>query len=135
MADVARGINDKLVRRHPHVFESSGASEDAESLTASWEAIKKAEKESRGLPSGPFDGLPRSSGSLSYAEALVKRAGRAGIDLEVDPSGCDLTTVADLGALLFEIVVECRHRGIDPEEALRNVTNDHRRSAQSNDAP
>lgn len=135
MADVARGINDKLVRRHPHVFGTSGVTDDMASLTESWDAIKKAEKESRGIPSGPFDGLPRSSGSLSYAEALVKRAGRAGIEVEPDPSGCDLAAIADLGALLFEIVVECRHRGIDPEEALRTTTNTHRRAAESHDAP
>lgn len=135
MADVARGINDKLVRRHPHVFGSDDAAEDAASLAASWDAIKKAEKESRGIPSGPFDGLPRSSGALSYAEALVKRAGRAGIELDGEPSGWDLATVADFGALLFEIVVECRHRGIDPEEALRTTTNAHRRTAESHDTP
>ncbi|MFM8382290.1 MAG: hypothetical protein ACKOA6_09905, partial [Actinomycetota bacterium] len=84
---------------------------------------------------GPFDGLPRSSGALSYAEALVKRAGRADIELDVQPSGCDLATVADFGALLFEIVVECRRRGIDPEEALRTTTNAHRRTAESHIAP
>ena len=98
-------------------------------------AAQKAEKDSRGIPSGPFDGLPRSSGSLSYAEALVKRAGRADIELDVQSSGCDLATVADLGALLFEIVVECRHRGIDPEETLRTTTNAHRRAAEAHIAP
>lgn len=135
MADVARGINDKLVRRHPHVFGSaSTATTDTESLTASWEAIKKAEKEAKGVLPGPFDGVPRAAGALSYAASIQKRADRAGIDLRISPSGLDLDSITDLGEVLFSIVADCRRRGIDPEVALRSVTT-ARRSAAENREP
>lgn len=135
MADVARGINDKLVRRHPHVFGSeSPSATDSESLTASWEAIKKAEKKAKGVRSGPFDGVPRAAGALSYAAAIQKRADRAGIDLRISPSGLDLDSVTDLGEVLFSIVADCRRRGIDPEVALRSVTS-ARRAVAEGEAP
>ncbi|WP_319950181.1 MazG nucleotide pyrophosphohydrolase domain-containing protein, partial [Klebsiella pneumoniae] len=57
MGDVARGINDKLVRRHPHVF----GGETSDALVASWDAIKSAEKRAKGLDDGPFAGVPVSS--------------------------------------------------------------------------
>ncbi len=130
MADVARGIHDKLVRRHPHIFgESSSSTADesgTETLSQTWEAIKRAEKTAKGLVPGPFDGVPRSSGSLSYATAVQKRAAREQISIDVPRSGLALEGVADLGQLLFEIVAECRQRAIDPEVMLRIVTNAHR---------
>jgi len=125
MADVARGIHDKLVRRHPHVFSQSSAT-DSESLTQSWEAIKRAEKEAQGLTPGPFDGVPQSSGSLSYASAIQKRAARADLAIEFPPSGLALDSINNLGELLFEVVAECRRRDIDAEVTLREVTNAHR---------
>ncbi|MGA0878481.1 MAG: MazG family protein [Ilumatobacteraceae bacterium] len=131
MADVARSINDKLVRRHPHVFGAvSTAATDAESLATSWEAIKMAEKEAKGVRPGPFDGVPRSTGALSYAASIQKRADRAGIDLGIAPSGLDLDAVTDLGDVLFSIVADCRRRGIDPEVALRSVTSARRAAAE-----
>jgi tetrapyrrole methylase family protein/MazG family protein len=125
MADVARGIHDKLVRRHPHVFGQSSAI-DSESLAQSWEAIKRAEKEAQGLTPGPFDGVPHSSGSLSYAAAIQKRATRADLAIEFPPSGMALDSINNLGELLFEVVAECRRRDIDAEVTLREVTNAHR---------
>lgn len=129
MADVARGIHNKLVRRHPHVFGQSSAT-DAESLTQSWEAIKRAEKEAQGLNPGPFDGVPRSSGSLSYATAIQKRAARADLAIEFPSSDLALDKINNMGELLFEVVAECRRRDIDAEVALREVTNAHRSAAE-----
>ena len=129
MADVARGIHNKLVRRHPHVFGQSSAT-DTESLTQSWEAIKRAEKEAQGLTPGPFDGVPRSSGSLSYATAIQKRAARADLAIEFPSSDLALDKINNMGELLFEVVAECRRRDIDAEVALREVTNAHRSAAE-----
>lgn len=129
MADVARGIHDKLVRRHPHIFEpvsDESTAKDSASLAQSWDAIKRAEKQAQGLTPGPFDGVPSSSGSLSYATAIQKRAAKAGQPIQVLQSGLPLENVADLGELLFEIVGECRKRDIDPEVSLRQVTSAHR---------
>lgn len=130
MGDVARGINDKLVRRHPHVFASHGSDGGTnDDLVASWDAIKKAEKRAKGISDGPFDGIPSSSGSLAYAAAVLKKAAKAGIDIDVAPlpAGADL----DVGELLLAVVAECRRRGLDPEVALRDVTNVRRRDAES----
>lgn len=127
MGDVARGINDKLVRRHPHVF----GGETGDDLVASWDAIKKAEKREKGISDGPFDGIPSSSGSLAYAAAVMKKAAKAGLHIEVAPlpPGLDL----ELGELLLAVVAECRRRGLDPEVVLRDVTNVRRRNAETPD--
>ena len=126
MADVARGINDKLVRRHPHVFASRTSARDEKSideLVTDWDAIKRAEKAARGVTDGPFDGIPSSSGSLSYASAVLKKIDKLG--LTSDPRMLDTTTSdrPDMGRELLELVAECRRRGIDPEVALRETTN------------
>ena len=126
MADVASGIREKLIRRHPHVFGSSSGSEpSAEDLVASWEEIKKAERVDR----GPFDGVPSASGALSYASAILKRADRHGSPIPV--SDVDLTTVVDMGEHLLAVVAECRRRGIDPEMALREIAMSRRRRIES----
>jgi uncharacterized protein YabN with tetrapyrrole methylase and pyrophosphatase domain len=124
MGDVARGINDKLVRRHPHVF-AGGSVDD---LVASWDAIKRAEKEARGDHGGPFDGVASSAGSLSYASSVLKKAAKADLDMRVPEVSLDHVT--DLGEHLLAVVAECRRRGIDPEVALREVTNVRRTAAE-----
>lgn len=130
MGDVARGINDKLVRRHPHVFGpgATDAGSDAD-LVASWDEIKRAEKRAKGLDDGPFAGVPTSSGSLAYAAAVLKKAAKAGIDIDTVP--LPEAVGSDLGEVLLAVVAECRRRGLDPEMLLREVTNIRRRNAES----
>ena len=147
MADVASGIRDKLIRRHPHVFEQSNDGEangseprldeprldepSIDELTASWEAIKKAERAAKAQASGaranstPFTGIPSATGSLSYASAVLKKAERAGHPVTVD-SSIDLAGVVDVAEHLLAVVAECRRRDIDPEVALRSLVNDRR---------
>jgi len=120
MADVARGIHDKLVRRHPHVFETGSDEPGLDELIATWESIKRAERAERGdSTAGPFDGVPRSSGALSYAAAILSKAAKVGHDHV--PSGAD--DPDDLGAALLSLVAECRRSGVDPEVALRESVN------------
>ena len=142
MADVASGIRDKLIRRHPHVFDRShdgdaNSSEprpsepSVDELTTSWEAIKKAERAAKATTSGgqahrsPFIGIPSASGSLSYASAVLKKAERAGHPVAV-ASSIDLAGVVDVAEHLLAVVAECRRRDIDPEVALRSLVNDRR---------
>ena len=124
MADVARGIHDKLVRRHPHLFapsEDHDPAADAESVLASWEEIKAAERAARGDHSSQFDSVPRSSGSLSFAAGVLKKAEKNGLDVGPVPAvGVDFD---DPGSHLLAVVAECRRRGVDPEVALREVVN------------
>jgi len=145
MADVASGIRDKLIRRHPHVFEQSndgeanGSEPSIDELTASWEAIKKAERAAKAQASGaranstPFTGIPSATGSLSYASAVLKKAERAGHPVTVD-SSIDLAGVVDVAEHLLAVVAECRRRDIDPEVSLRALVND-RRLAVERDLP
>jgi len=127
MGDVARAINDKLVHRHPHVF----GGETSDDLVASWDAIKMAERQAKGLDDGPFAGVPVSSGSLGYADAVLKKAEKAGVPLSPDPTtAADLERLTDIGEHLLAVVAECRRRGVDPEMVLREVTNVHRANAE-----
>lgn len=131
--DVARGIVDKLVRRHPHVFGDTTVS-STEDVLRNWEAIKRTEgKES------VLKGVPRSMPALARALLVSKRAARAGFEWpsmegvlekldeeerevrEALASG-DLAHIeAEIGDLLFTVVNVARWAKVDPEEALRGM--------------
>jgi len=133
MADVARGIHDKLVRRHPHVFGDASAGSGAD-VVRNWEQIKKEEKGHDSLVAGLTPGLP----SLLYTHKLYRKAASAGLD----PGGLDASLArvraaagaladagadddstggfeAALGELLAAAVALSRTRGVDAESALR----------------
>ena len=127
MADVARGIHDKLVRRHPHVFGDVDAT-DTGSVMRNWEQIKREEKGTSSLVDGITPGLP----SLLYTNKLFRKA--ASIGLEPGPldealdrvddavarmRASDATLEADLAQLLAAAVVVARAGGVDAESALR----------------
>lgn len=136
MADVLAAINDKLVRRHPHVFgdtviASSGAQVE------NWEKIKKAEKGSE--RKSALSGVPPHLPALLRAQKLTEKAARVGFDWEhVDQvfakvleelhefeetmaEGNQERMEAELGDLLFAIVNLGRFLAITPEEALRKT--------------
>ncbi len=111
--DVASGIVEKLVRRHPHVFADSQAGTPAE-LAASWELLKAVEKPHRTLP---LDGIPEALPALARAAKAAGRLSTAGrLDLAEAAAARD-----DLGSRLFALVLEARENGQDPEAALRTV--------------
>lgn len=126
---VARGINDKLIRRHPHVFGDIEL-KDTEAVLGQWEVIKASERKngSQGDPESPFKHLPPQLPALLYARDVLKQIARKSL-----PAGALISSPADLesdGALteseagkkLFELVEACRLAGIDPESALRKHT-------------
>lgn len=134
LADVARGIHDKLVARHPHVFAASeGTAATARSVQHTWEQLKAAEKGRASL----MDGIPAALPSLAYAAKVQKKAASVGFDWD-DVAGAlpkvgeelaELTAVLgrpeareELGDLLFAVVNVARHLGIDAEGALRVAT-------------
>lgn len=124
MADVAAGIHDKLVRRHPHVF--AGASDELGDIADTWVRIKAEEKAAKGTPEpGPFEGVPVSLPALSYAAGMLKRAGRA--QLAAPPS--DGSAAGDLAAALIALVGDAAAAGIDAESALRAYLTSWRRTA------
>lgn len=122
---VAREINDKLIRRHPHVFGNATAG-NAEQVIDVWESVKAKEKAAAGKSESQlFKKLPPRLPALYLAEDVAKR-----IDKQKLPSDgiLDQAAVAaraeglDAGAAgraLFELAAACRARGIDPEMALR----------------
>jgi tetrapyrrole methylase family protein/MazG family protein len=127
MADVARGIHDKLVRRHPHVFGDVVASESAD-VIRNWEQIKLEEKGASSLVDGITPGLP----ALLYTNKLFRKAASVGLeagtrDEAVDRIDDALTRLrADdldlepaLAQILAAAVVLARAGGVDPESALR----------------
>ncbi|MFQ5556996.1 MAG: nucleoside triphosphate pyrophosphohydrolase [Acidimicrobiales bacterium] len=129
VADVARGVHDKLVARHPHVFGDVVA-EDARTVLRNWEAIKREEK-GRG---SAMDGLPAGLPALLLALKIQKRAAGAGLDREGGPEVAyadlseELTGVEadpsehEVGDLLFAAVQVARRLGHDPESALRTAS-------------
>ena len=133
IADVARGIHDKMVARHPHVF-GAGAGAGAEDAGAAaveltWEERKRQEKGREGATDGIPDGLP----ALLHAAKAGKRAAAVGFDwTDVEPVYAKVTEELDelradpsadeLGDLLFAVVNVARHLDLDPEGALRQAT-------------
>jgi MazG family protein len=111
LADVARGIHDKLVTRHPHVFADVQA-DDAGTVMRNWEQIKKKEKGRDSI----FDGIPVSLPSLLYAHKVVRKARTLGVDVAL-PS--PMPTADDIGAALLAVVAAARALDVDPEAALR----------------
>ena len=118
--DLAREINEKLIRRHPHVF--AGTSLDGTDLLVQWEQIKRQEKHEPAERSvSILDGVPRSLPALFAAERLQERAAR----VKLRPPRIELPLDVDdpefLGELLFDLVGEARERGFDAETALRGA--------------
>lgn len=116
---VARAANEKLVRRHPHVFAGQEVAGD---LLQQWERIKREERATAGTPEASIlDGLPKHLPSLYAAERALERAARVGIE----PTRVDLPLDVDdaeaLGELLFDLAALARERGLDAESALRGA--------------
>ncbi len=150
IADVATGIHDKLVRRHPHVFgDLAGEDLDTDEVLSNWDDIKRAEKSRTSV----FDGIPRSMPALAYAAKVGTKASRVGFDwpdvtgafpkiaeetaeladtvfdhagtVDIDDER-SARSAEELGDLLFAIVNVARHLDIDPELALRAATDKFR---------
>ncbi|MBL9188478.1 MAG: MazG family protein [Opitutaceae bacterium] len=124
--DVARDINDKLVRRHPHVFGTGKLETSAEVITE-WERIKATEKKHGPAPNAAalFKELPPRLPALMFAEAVWKQIEKKQLpaDEAVDVAqvralGAQLDE-ATLGRMLFELTAAARAKGLDPEGALR----------------
>ena len=105
--DVAGGIVDKLVHRHPHVFAGLDVT-DADEVNANWERLKAAEKGRASV----LDGIPAALPALALADKTVGRAARVGV-APAAPDG--------LGSRLLALVVDARAAGEDPEQALRDA--------------
>ncbi len=131
-ADVAHGIADKLVRRHPHVFAAERA-DDATDALARWEEIKSKEKAGRSV----IAGVPRELPALLRAQRVQEKAANVGFDwsdldgpiAKLDEELGELRAAIaekaragiehELGDLLFSLVNVARHLEVTAEDALR----------------
>ena len=147
IADVARSIHDKLVRRHPHIFESALA-ESAQDVLATWDSVKQKERSEKTGKTGKtgktektvFAGIAAAAPSLMYASKLQKRAAEHGFDWPNSDGAYDKIAEElaelreavhakhdpqrswmELGDVLFSVVNLSRHLGIDAEVALRTA--------------
>jgi tetrapyrrole methylase family protein/MazG family protein len=118
MSDVARRLGEKLVRRHPHVFQGTKIEGD---LLAQWERIKREEREGSGGEKSITSGLPKDLPALFAAERLQERAARVGLAPERIDLPLDVDDAAFLGELLFDLVAIAREKGFDAESALREA--------------
>ena len=103
LEDVARGINEKLIRRHPHVFgDEDDHMKTADEVLQRWERIKAEEKKARGIKineSEVFKNLPPQLPALMYALDIYKRASKAKL---ADHGEWDEVTVCDHAEQLSE---------------------------------
>ncbi len=134
---VARGICEKMIRRHPHVFGSDSRDKTAEQQTRDWETEKARERSRKGEVR-TLDGVALGLPALLRALKLQKRLSRVGFDWnsselvllkiveelreldEAQETSKDQVE-AEFGDLLFALVNLARHWGIDPESALRRT--------------
>ena len=138
--DVCRELNEKLVRRHPHVFGDAaamGAVDSAGQVLDIWDDVKKAEREAKGQGGdepGLLDSVPLALPALMQCQKISKRAAKAGFEwdtvadvwnqvaseraeFEAEERGSE-AAAEEFGDILFALVNVARHEGIDAEEAL-----------------
>jgi MazG family protein len=139
-AEVAEGINDKLIRRHPHIF-GDAAQRDARAQTAAWEAQKAEERAAKAKrsASSALDGIATTLPALTRAQKLSARAARVGFDwpklddlfnkldeevgeLKAEIATGDQARIADeMGDLMFVMANLCRKLHLDSETVLRSA--------------
>ena len=116
--DVAKGVADKLIRRHPHVFSDTVVNSSSEVLE-NWEAQKAVEK---GRTSA-IDGVPLAQPALTLVSKLLYRASKSNYKLPIAepvklPDGIEQD---QFGELLLGLISQAVEKGLDPEAALRGA--------------
>ncbi len=136
MVDVLQGIQDKLIRRHPHVFGDLDLA-DKEKVLANWEKLKSAEREEmEDERNGVLNGVSAALPALVQAETYQDRVNRVGFDWpnvkgvfekiaeevsEIQQAETAEEKEAEIGDLLFAVVNLSRWLNIDAESALRSA--------------
>ena len=125
---VAREINDKLIRRHPHVFGANKVETPAQVIEV-WEKVKAQEKAAAGkTPSKVFKELPPRLPALMFAEDVWKQIEKKQLPADTVVDVAQIQALGrhldepTLGRILFEITAAARAKGLDPEGALRKET-------------
>lgn len=138
LQNVIDNICDKMIRRHPHIFDDSGAFKNQkDAVRENWEHIKESERLDKDQWASALDGVALALPALKRAEKIQKRAARTGFDWpnssgaklkileelqEVENAKTAEETFDEIGDLLFSAVNYSRHLGVAPEEALKAAT-------------
>jgi len=132
LEDVLKNLNNKLVRRHPHVFGNIRVN-NAEEVSHNWESIKKEERHPE---ASILDSVPRQMPALAYSQNIQRRAAQVGFDWEnIDgvieklaeevkeykEATSQEEKADEFGDLFFTLVNIARRMGIDPESSLRKA--------------
>lgn len=124
---VAAEINEKLIRRHPHVFGDVSL-QSSEQVVAKWEEIKATEKANKPKSDSSFKDLPPALPALLFAHDVFKQIKKKAlpvgdsVDLEAIEAMAEELDEESAGHILFEIAAACRLKGIDPESAVRKFS-------------
>jgi MazG family protein len=142
LGEVARGVTDKLIRRHPHVFSEVEVRDSGEVLR-NWDAIKRGEEERE---PGVFGEVPENLPAPLYARKVQRRAASSGFDFsgpeaslqsvrdeleELSAADTPAERFHELGDLLFAAVNVSRKLQVDPELALRAAADRFRARVQA----
>jgi tetrapyrrole methylase family protein/MazG family protein len=132
LGDVVRGINTKLIHRHPHIFGAKKV-KDAEEVALNWEFLKQEEREA---DTSILESVPKKMPALGYADEIQSRVARVGFDWEniegvIDKlaeevreyqcASSEAERVQEFGDILFTLVNIARRQGVDSEAALREA--------------
>ena len=136
--DVAQGMCEKLIRRHPHVFTDKSGLTSAQ-VEAQWDAIKQAEKAGLPIPTSILANIPTGMTPLMQAHKIQKSCAKVGFDWSDIPpvvakvqeelaevqaaiaSGDQAHVQEEIGDLLFAVVNLARHAGVKSEVALQQA--------------
>ena len=132
--DVVRDLDEKLVRRHPHVFGSAEGARDADAVLDIWDEVKRAEREGRNAAedgAAPADGADAeraAKGGFEWdtVEDVWDQVASERAEFEAEEPGSDARSL-EFGDMLFALVNVARREGIDAEGALRASTAKFRR--------
>jgi len=125
---VCKVVDEKLIRRHPHVF-GTGNLDTSEAVLTQWDQIKANERKRGPEQKGIFKDLTKQLPALMYAKDVFKQIQKQKMPAEhlidaaaIEKSAAGIESETDLGRQLFEIAAACRLKGLDPESALRRYT-------------
>ncbi len=134
---VINNICNKMIRRHPHIFEGDNSSNEMEVVQKNWETIKETERLEKGQHKSALDGVAIALPALKRAQKIQKRAARTGFDWpnskgakakileeleEIEGATSEIESIEEVGDLLFSVVNYARHLKVEPEEALQQAT-------------
>ncbi len=135
ITQVIKNINDKLIRRHPHVFGDTKV-DGVDGVLQNWEKLKEKERKGKKEEKGLLDGVPAALPALSQAQEYQDRAARVGFDWpqidevldkvreeieEIKNTETDFELASELGDLFFVLVNFARWKHVDAESVLRSA--------------